>query len=535
VANYTLEGPKWGDSATLGTSGGSVTWSFVDLSLATHFYIYTAEITGQFVSYIRAAFDAWEDIANIDFVEVADATTTDIRLGWDTIDGNGNTAGEAAYFYSGGLFNLAEIRFDQAETFSLDVFYAVALHEIGHAIGLDHYNVEPAIMNAIVSVSDLQASDIAGIIALYGAAPAGPPQPTPGNDVLYGTAAADEMNGLDGNDELYGLAANDLLYGQQGNDRLYGGDGDDLLVGGAGADVLTGGSGRDEAAYHTGTVAIDVNLTLGTSHGGDAEGDLFGSVENIIGTPLGDTIVGDNADNWLYGLAGNDRMWGGTGDDILNGGAGADILTGGAGLDSTSYANCDTGVRVVLFQGTGRYGDAEGDLFGSIEEVIGSQHQDELFGDNADNRLFGLGDHDNIEGDSGNDMLDGGDGSDKLYGQDGNDTLIGRAGQDRLFGGAGADTFVFTAASDSVVGAEDEIVEFTRAHGDRIDLTAIDANINAGGDQAFNFIGTSAFTGVAGELRYDGQFLSGDVDGNGTADFRIQLNVSSLLLGDFLL
>ena len=234
-------------------------------------------------------------------------------------------------------------------------------------------------------------------------------------------------------------------------------------------------------------------------------------------------------------LAGNDRMRGETGNDILIGGAGADILTGGSGEDSTSYHNSDSGVRVVLFQGIGRYGDAEGDLFGSIEEIIGSQFQDEIFGDNAANRLYGLGEIDAIEGDSGNDYIDGGDASDKLYGQDGDDTLIGGSGQDRLFGGGGADIFLFRSATDSALSAPDEIVEFTTAHGDKINLAQIDANTTITGDQAFTFIGGGAFTNAAGELHYVGQFLEGDVDGNGSADFRIQLNVGSLANTDFIL
>lgn len=539
MANYDLLGPKWG-SEGLGTNGGTVTWSLVDLTQATQIYSYDAQIPAHFVSYIRAAFDAWESYANIDFVEVADSTSNDIRLGWDAIDGPGKIVGQAAYTYSGNLFNFCEIRFDSAENFSLTQFYAVALHEIGHAIGLDHYDAEPAIMNAFLSnISSLQPSDIAGIQALYGVQDDVPAPTassgTSNDDVLVGTAFADEIHGLGGHDQVYGLAGNDDLRGEDGNDRLYGGLGDDLLVGGAGADSLTGGAGRDEAAYQTASVAVDINLALGTGHGGDAEGDLFGSIENLIGTLFDDTIVGDNADNWIYGLAGNDRLWGDAGDDILNGGAGADVLTGGAGFDSTSYANSDSGVRVVLFQGIGLWGDAQGDMFGSIEEIIGSQHQDEIFGDNAHNQLYGLGGHDAIEGDSGNDVIDGGDGLDKLFGQDGDDTLIGGAGQDRLFGGAGADTFVFLSIDDSRVGSEDEIVEFTRSHGDKIDLSKIDANTGVGGDQAFTFIGGAAFGGVAGQLRYDGRYLSGDVNGDGTADFQIQLNVAALLADDFVL
>ena len=52
--------------------------------------------------------------------------------------------------------------------------FEVALHEIGHAIGLAHYNAAPAVMNANLdpAVTDLKQPDIDGAQAIYGHAPA---------------------------------------------------------------------------------------------------------------------------------------------------------------------------------------------------------------------------------------------------------------------------------------------------------------------------------------------------------------------------
>jgi hypothetical protein len=47
------------------------------------------------------------------------------------------------------------------------------------------------------------------------------------------------------------------------------------------------------------------------------------------------------------------------------------------------------------------------------------------------------------------------------------------------------------------------IVDFSGASGDRIDLSMLDANPKLAGNQAFSFIGKTAFTGKTGELRYD--------------------------------
>ncbi|HEY9348644.1 MAG TPA: type I secretion C-terminal target domain-containing protein, partial [Inquilinus sp.] len=86
----------------------------------------------------------------------------------------------------------------------------------------------------------------------------------------------------------------------------------------------------------------------------------------------------------------------------------------------------------------------------------------------------------------------------------------------------------------------DVIRDFSYAQGDRIDLSAIDASTGAAGNQAFTFIGTAAYTGVAGQLRFhsDGIIttIAGDVNGDGVSDFHIQLTGSiGVVAGDFVL
>ena len=168
----------------------------------------------------------------------------------------------------------------------------------------------------------------------------------------------------------------------------------------------------------------------------------------------------------------------------------------------------------------------------------GNNSANTIFGDGtSSNTLYGLGgddyivagsDNDTIHGGDDDDTIDGGAGNDVLTGDDGDDVLVGGAGKDKLPGGAGADRFVYQALSDSPVGAgRDIITDFTPGT-DVIDVSAIDANTKVAGQQGFTFIGDSAFGHQAGQLQYsyigNSTIVTGDVDGNGTADFQIQLS-----------
>jgi len=138
---------------------------------------------------------------------------------------------------------------------------------------------------------------------------------------------------------------------------------------------------------------------------------------------------------------------------------------------------------------------------------------------------------------SGRDEIAGGRYDDNLSGFSGNDTLTGGGGADWLSGGRGADRFVFKSVSDSRGFNNDVITDFSRAQGDKIDLSKIDARTGIAGNQAFTFIDTAEFSGRKGELRYhviEGEdefggisytsYVEADVDGDGVADFELTLD-----------
>lgn len=172
--------------------------------------------------------------------------------------------------------------------------------------------------------------------------------------------------------------------------------------------------------------------------------------------------------------------------------------------------------------------------------ITGTAGQDTVGATATSEALRTTNAEDTVYGRDGHDTIDGEGGSDDLYGDGGKDVLTGGAGGDRLTGGAAADQFFYNSVSDSAPAAPDMIVDFSRAQGDRISLSAIDSNSAVAGNQAFTFIGSAAFSKTAGQLRYEtaggNTIVSGDVDGDGAADIQILLAGSLVLAGsDFIL
>jgi hypothetical protein len=77
-----------------------------------------------------------------------------------------------------------------------------------------------------------------------------------GHDVIFGTAAANELEGGDGNDDIVGYGGHDTLIGGGGNDHLNGGVGKDTLTGGTEADVFSFSAIGDSNLLATGRDVI---------------------------------------------------------------------------------------------------------------------------------------------------------------------------------------------------------------------------------------------------------------------------------------
>src|SRR6185369_17887308 len=104
-----------------------------------------------------------------------------------------------------------------------------------------------------------------------------------------GEAAGDSLTGIE---TLVGSAYTDVLTGDGSANLLQGGGSYDNLDGGAGADTLDGGSGSDWAFYARSTAGVTVNLATGATGGGDAQGDVLISMENVVGSDYDDVLTG---------------------------------------------------------------------------------------------------------------------------------------------------------------------------------------------------------------------------------------------------
>ena len=236
--------------------------------------------------------------------------------------------------------------------------------------------------------------------------------------------------------------------------------------------------------------AVELDRALSTTP--SANNDL------LTGTSAANPINAGAGNDYIRGLGGADRLNGQTGSDLIEGGPGNDVIDGGTGVDAALFGGT---VAVVAQLGgaapSARRGSETNRLV-SIEGLIGSSAADTFTGDNNAN------------------------------------WFMGGAGRDILTGAGGRDTFDYNVIADSpaTTTGRDRITDFTPGV-DKIDLSAIDADVTTPGDQAFRWVGTAPFTGTPGELGY---FIAGgntiiraSVNANPTADLHLELAGTRIL------
>lgn len=259
---------------------------------------------------------------------------------------------------------------------------------------------------------------------------------------------------------------------------------------------------------------------------------LAAGTKNIFGTNQGDipgstddtgvkSMFGTSGSDYLSGLTGNDSISGLGGNDTLNGGLGNDTMLGGAGNDL--YIVNTGSDRVFETTTTTNLVDAGGvdTVEASASWVLG----------NFVEHLFLTGSAPiSGQGNNLNNTIIGNSANNQLSGMDGHDTLTGGGGKDDLRGGLGIDHFVYRNINESGISSltRDVIWDFSVIGGDKINLSAIDANTLYPGNQGFSLTNSYAQSLLPGYVYFSGGILYGNVNG-GPSDFQIQLvGVTSL-------
>lgn len=329
------------------------------------------------------AFELWDDLIVNDISLVSGSA--DITFAMSSTTGNSTYSTQQYSSFDGSRwqFSSAEVwlasQWDTHDQGS-DITYgsyglSTYLHEIGHALGLDHpgdYNGSADYATDAVYKQDTRRYTVMS----YFAADAD------GSDTFHFTAADGFIYAS--TPMLHDIAAIQSIYGADTTTRTgnttYG------FQSNAGRDLFNfaintspilaiwdaGGTDRLNLSGYSAEQRID--LRAGTySDVGGLQNNLaiaFGvMLENATGGSGTDRITGNTAANTINGLAGADVIQGLGGNDVLAGGGGADKLYGGDGLD----------------------------------QVMGGAAADQLFGNSGADRLTGG---------AGNDVLNGGLGID---------------------------------------------------------------------------------------------------------------------------
>ncbi|MDD2179151.1 M10 family metallopeptidase C-terminal domain-containing protein, partial [Acidovorax sp. D2M1] len=537
IGNFTVQGlsvrnlaggVKWGIEGL--ESGASLTYSFLVQGVS----LYEEDegnsaITSSFSAAQKAAaqtaMQKYANIANLTFTQVTDTATSAGDIRW----GNSDMPPTAwAYFPStsgaGGNIWFGTAYSDYQNPVVGGYGYHTFIHELGHAMGLNHPHTSTA--NTPVPGHDVLQYSIMSYRGYVGQTLGS------GYSLSYfpTTPMIDDVAALQA---IYGAnmtyKATNTVYSWGAGAQIF-----ETIWDAGGIDHIDASNQTQSAIINLrpGTLSsIGASIWNGSFYMRDTLGIAYGAViENATGTGYSDIIYGNSAANSLAGGAGNDTLDGGQGNDTLSGGAGTDTIVL-AGARNAYGVTMSTSAEVVL-TGNGQMvtaRDAE-----QFQFADGTQTLSELLGNtptSGPDQITGTADADAINALAGND---------RVLGLDGNDTLIGGTGNDTLEGGAGDDTYEVDVTADVIVETADNGTDLVRVHlasgvftlTDNLERAIVTSAAAVGitGNGLANLLtgnaGANTLTGAEGNDTLDGG-AGGDRLVGGAGDDRYIVNMAS--------
>jgi Ca2+-binding RTX toxin-like protein len=532
------------------------------------------------------AFDLYEQVADVVFVEVSDRKDADFKI--ITYEGtpgvgasllgrmsppNEQNEGQAE-------FNSGDVRWTEEGLQQGGFYFPTLLHEFGHGMGMAHPHDNGGRSSIMRGggggtagigggLGDFDLSQQIFTIMSYNDGWQTSGYGTPRSGGITGTEV--DHFGWIGTLSPLDIA---VIQDKYGVNEDWAADDDvyvikDVNAVGTYYESIWDAGGIDEIRYE-GARDATIDLRAATLQyeegGGGRVSHAFGvhggftiahgvTIERAASGSGNDTLIGNNAANLLVAGAGNDKLDAGAGDDWLRGGTGSDTLAGGAGADMFVFDAGDSavgtgrdlvtdfeqgsdridlsGAGAATFVGTQRFSGAAGEIrYASFtDRTIVELDSD---GDRlADIQIALTGDHDLRYDDfaglaamatAGDDRIEGGDGADSLAGLGGDDELVGGAGDDLLIGGAGHDSLFGGAGAD--------VFRFDGTDPAGLGQDLIQ-DFESGSDRidlgelGLTWIGQADFSGEAGETRFSQTssmtFVESDLDGDRVADFRIDI------------
>jgi len=348
--------------------GGTITYSFVTADSAASYFASRnetniEEVNDRIKQNVRQILqDNYATVLPLNFVEVPDSAQSNIRIMFS--DGPG--ADSTAYTYQPGALRAGAIHLqklyqnDPAKAFSSgpgSFGYYILMHEIAHTMGLKH----PGNYNGSGSGLTENPED-APYLPFH--------KDNTRNTIMSYNAASTRFSEPNGENPrslmAYDIRALQYLYGVRddlsGGDNVYkfdstnfntvqtiwdGGGGDTLDFSALPANniysldmnqgkPLTAKSALGDLSYYLQTSQVAVGSDLDRLYTTETFGTYiaFGAaIENLVGSPGNDQVLGNELANSILGSAGNDTISGGRQSDSLDGGEGGDYIYGDKGMD----------------------------------------------------------------------------------------------------------------------------------------------------------------------------------------------------------